>query len=340
METLMQPIQKRREFLASASAAAVGILGARVGLADEGPPEVTTIRLRRDPSICVAPWYVAEDLLRAEGFTEIRYVPAKIGSVAVGRGELDFSLSDASSIVAGLDEGLPIIALAGMHPGCFELFAHEPIRTISDLKGKKVGINVLGSGKHRYIAIMAANVGLDPHKDIEWVEGSAANPMNLFPLELFAQEKVDAFLGFPPEPQELRARKIGHVILNTTTDKPWSQYFCCMLVGSKEFVRDHPVATKRLLRAILKSNDICTADPDMAARLLVDRGFAQNYDFALQTLTDLPFASWREFDAEDSLRFFALRLHEVGMITSSPNALLAEGTDWRFLNELRRELKA
>jgi NitT/TauT family transport system substrate-binding protein len=40
------------------------------------------------------------------------------------------------------------------------------------------------------------------------------------------------------------------------------------------------------------------------------------------------------------MRFYALRLHEVGMIKSSPSAILAEGTDWRFLNELRRELKA
>jgi NitT/TauT family transport system substrate-binding protein len=186
---------------------------------------------------------------------------------------------------------------------------------------------------------MAAHVGLDPHRDIEWVEGAASNAIGLFPLELFAQKKVDAFLGYP-EPQELRARKIGHVLLNTTTDKPWSQYFCCLLVGNKEFVRDHPVATKRVLRAILKATDLCAANPDMAAQHLVDRGFAQNYDYALQTLAELPFASWREFDPEDSLRFFALRLHEVGMITSSPNQLIAEGTDWRFLNELKRELKA
>ena len=47
-------------------------------------------------------------------------------------------------------------------------------------------------------------------------------------MELFADGQVDAFLGFPPEPQELRARKIGRVILNMATDKPWSQYFCCM----------------------------------------------------------------------------------------------------------------
>jgi NitT/TauT family transport system substrate-binding protein len=162
----------------------------------------------------------------------------------------------------------------------------------------------------------------------------------LFPLELFAEGNVDAFLAFPPEPQELRARKVGHVILNTTTDKPWSQYFCCMLVGNTQFIVDHPVATKRVLRAILKANDICAAEPERAAQQLVDRGFTEQYDYALQTLTELPYASWREFDPEDSLRFFALRLHEVGMIKSSPNALLAEGTDWRFFNELKRELKA
>ena len=126
------------------------------------------------------------------------------------------------------------------------------------------------------------------------------------------------FSAFPPEPQELRARKIGRVILNTATDQPWSQYFCCMLVGNREFVREHPVATKRVLRAILKATDICAAEPERAAQRLVDGGFTERYDYALQTLTELPYGRWREFDPEDTLRFFALRLHEVGMIKSSP----------------------
>ena len=73
---------------------------------------------------------------------------------------------------------------------------------------------------------------------------------------------------------------------------------------------------------------------------LVDSGLTPHYDYALQTLTELPYDRWREFDPEDSLRFYALRLHEVGMIKSSPNEILAEGTDWRFVNELKRELKA
>ena len=90
-------------------------------------------------------------------------------------------------------------------------------------------------------------------------------------MELFAEGKIDAFLGFPPEPQELRARKIGHVIVNSSIDRPWSQYFCCMLAGNREFVRKHPVATKRVLRAILKATDFCASEPARAARVMVDR---------------------------------------------------------------------
>jgi NitT/TauT family transport system substrate-binding protein len=72
----------------------------------------------------------------------------------------------------------------------------------------------------------------------------------------------------------------------------------------------------------------------------VEKGFAQDYDYALQTVQELPYGKWREYDPEDTLRFYALRLHEVRMIKSSPQKLLAQGTDWRFFNELKKELKA
>jgi NitT/TauT family transport system substrate-binding protein len=185
------------------------------------------------------------------------------------------------------------------------------------------------------LASIAAYVGLDHRTDIDWVTNASGDF-----LQQFADKQVDAFLGFPPEPQELRARKIGRVILDTATDKPWSQYFCCIAFGNRQFVRDHPVATKRYLRAILKAADLCAAEPATAAERLVDAGFTGRYEYALQTLTELPYDRWRELDPEDAMRFYALRLHEVGMIASSPNALIAEGADWRFLNELKRELKA
>jgi NitT/TauT family transport system substrate-binding protein len=332
----MQILHSRRDVLAAmAAAGAAGLLDARGALAAEPPPEVTTLRLARIPAICVAPGYIADALLRAEGFTDIRYVPIAHGN-AVARGEIDFHLETAAWIVSNVDAGEPITALAGVHVGCYELFAHEPIRTISDLKGKRVGVpQTLGSSGHLLLASIAAHVGLDPHTDIDWLTSASGDF-----LEEFAQGRVDAFLGFPPEPQELRARKVGRMILSTTTDKPWSHYFCCTAYGRRDFVRSHPIATKRYLRAILKTADFCAAEPEQAARQLVDAGFTGRFDYALQTLNEIPYDRWREYDPEDSLRFYALRLHEVGMIASTPNEILAEGTDWRFLNELKRELKA
>jgi NitT/TauT family transport system substrate-binding protein len=335
----MPIIQSRRDFLGGLTAAgAAGVLGGRGALADEGPPETTTIRLPFNTNLCVAPQYVAEDLLHAEGFAEIRYVASSGGLTEpqmAGSGAIDFGITTAAVLPFRLDTGASVTALAGVHSGCYELFAHDPVGTIGDLKGKRVGIQRLNSGGHLYVSIMAAHVGLDPRKDIEWVVPPEGNAK-----ELFAEGKVDAFLGFPPEPQELRARNTGRVILNTATDLPWSQYFCCIAFGNREFVRNYPIATKRVVRAILKATDLCATDPERAARRLVDGGFTKRYDYALQTLIELPYDRWREFDPEDSMRFYALRLHEVGMITSGPNQILAAGTDWRFLNELKRELKA
>jgi NitT/TauT family transport system substrate-binding protein len=181
---------------------------------------------------------------------------------------------------------------------------------------------------------MLAYVGLDLRKDINFVmhSGSAS-------IQLLAEGKIDAYLGFPPEPQELRAKRIGHVVVNSAVDRPWSQYFCCMVAGNREFVRKHPVATKRALRAILKTADVCALEPERAAQFIVDKDYAKRYDYALQVMKELPYGRWREYSAEDTVRFYALRLHEAGMIKSTPQKLIAQGTDWRFFNQLKRELK-
>jgi NitT/TauT family transport system substrate-binding protein len=334
----MQMTQSRRDFLTSASlAAAAGVLGGRASLADEGSPEVTAIRIGKIPGICIAPQYVVEELLRAEGFTDVRYVPIQAGRGQewMARGELDFTLNFAAPLVLSIDAGDPVTVVTGVHSGCFELFANERVRSILELKGKTVGVQGIGSTPHVFLAVMATYVGLDPVNDIEWVTSPSVRPK-----ELFVYGKIDAFLGFPPEPQELRARNIGHVILNSAIDRPWSQYFCCLLSGSRDFVHQHPIATKRVTRAILKATDLCVTEPERIAQMLLDGGFTDRYDYALQALTEVPYDRWREYDPEDTVRFYALRLHEAGMIKSTPQKIIAEGTDWSFLTKLKRELKA
>jgi NitT/TauT family transport system substrate-binding protein len=238
------------------------------------------------------------------------------------------------ALLVPIDAGEKITIVAGVHVGCFELFATERIRSIAELKGRAVGVQALGASTHVFISTMAAHVGLNPARDINWVVSPSVAPM-----ELFADGKIDAFLGFPPEPQELRARKIGRVVVNSSADRPWSQYYCCMLAGNTDFIRKNPVATKRVLRAILKATDFCASDPASAARWIVDRGFADQYEHTFDMLKQVPYNKWRDYDPEDTIRFYALRLREAGMIKSNPSRILAEATDWRFLNELKRELK-
>jgi NitT/TauT family transport system substrate-binding protein len=330
--------QTRRRFLTTASVAGVAsVLRAAQVPAADGALETTSVRLGKG-SLCAAPAYLAEELLRAEGFTDVGYpdMPstAETGQ-AIGRGYVDISQGYASHLVQAIDAGEPITLLAGIHVGCIELFGDEGIRGIADLRGKSVGVQALGSTPHVLLTLMAAQLGLDPVRDIHWVTDSSVKP-----IERFVNGKIDAFLGFAPEPQELRARRIGNSILNTALDRPWSQYFCCMLAGNREYVRRYPVATKRVLRAYLKAADLCITEPRSAAQQLVDRGFTPRYDYAVQALGDIPYDKWRDYEPEDTIRFYALRLHEVGFIKSSPQKIIADATDWRFLNELKRELKA
>jgi NitT/TauT family transport system substrate-binding protein len=334
----MAMTQTRRRFLAALSAtSAAGLLPGSQSLGAEGSLETTTVRIAKSPSICNAPRYVAQELLRAEGFTDIRYVPIPFDAVyqTFMRGDFDFITDFAPLCVHAIDQGMAVTILAGVHVGCFELFANENVHSIADLRGKAIGVAALGSPQHMFLAPIAAHVGIDPSKDINWVVSPSVQPM-----QLFIDGKLDGFLGLPPEPQELRARRIGHVIVNSAVDRPWSQYFCCMLAGHREFVRKYPIATKRVTRAILKAADLCATEPARAARLLVDGGFTERYDYALQTLSELPYDKWREYDAEDTVRFYSLRLRETGFIKSAPQKIIADGTDWRFLNELKRELKA
>jgi NitT/TauT family transport system substrate-binding protein len=333
----------RRRFLGAVTlVGTAGLLGLHpTPAAAEPPPETTRLRLSKVPSVCVAPQYVAEEFLRMEGFTDVQYVGEKGAGVgglplaqAMGAGEVDVAMNFVAPLVVSIDAGDPVVLLGGVHVGCFELFGTERVRTIKDLKGKSVAVLQRNSAQHIFLASIVTQVGLDPNRDLTWLEHPPAEAK-----QLLAEGKIDGFLGFPPDPQDLRARKIGQVLINSAVDRPWSQYFCCLVSANREFVRRHPVATKRALRAILKSDQLCAVEPGRGAQAFMDRGFTGAPEYVRQAMTEIPFGRWREYEPEDTVRFYALRLHEAGMIKSSPQKILAQGTDWRFLTELKKELK-
>lgn len=330
----------RRHFIAGlGGAAATAWLGLGAGPARaEPPPETRRIRIAKTGAICMAPHFVAEDLLHAEGFDDVAYVdrPQLVATEqALAAGEADLNVNYAVRVLARLDAGDPVMVLAGLHVGCIELLARPEIRSIAELKGKRLATGRVGSGLPQLAGVLLGQLGLSVPGDVELVARPTAEA-----IALFVDGQVDAFIGLPPEPQEIRARTRSQVLLDTSRDRPWSQYFCCMVSANRTFFQAHPVAAKRALRALVKAADLCASEPDYAARLLVERGHTPSYDYARETLRGIPYRAWREYDPEEALRFYGLRLREAGVIRANPKKLIAEGADWRLLGEIRRELKA
>jgi len=339
MNKSAKPNSDRRKFLARVSTVGAASLLAPYHRSEAAGAQLETTRIRfaHYPAICTAPQYLAEAMLRLEGFTDVQFLPlgTREAPYYVAEGKGDMTIWTTPALIPNVDAGDPIVMLAGIHAGCYELVANESVRTIRDLKGKTVAIQYFGGGDHVLLSSMLAYVGMNPQKDVKWIAGAHVGDA----MNIFVEGKADAFFGFAQQPAELRAKNIGHVIINTSQDKPWSQYFCCMLAANKEFVNRHPVATKRVLRAILKAIDLCAAEPALVARFLSDQLYETRYAIGLEVTKSVIYTRWREANPEDTLRFLALRLHEVGMIKSTPQEIIARGSDWRFLNELKRELK-
>ena len=334
---------KRRECIrAMGAATAASLVGWPWKLAfAEPPPETTRIRISKVASVCTSPQYVAAELLRSEGFTEIKYedsgnapIAGVLGAEAMGEGQIDIAMNFAAPLAVAIDRGAPIVMLAGVHAGCFELVASKRIGKITDLKGKTVAVLGRESPPHIFLASIATSVGLDPNRDIKWSYSPIAESK-----QALAEDRIDAMLALPPDGQELRARGVGHVLLNSATDQPWSQYFCCLVTANRDFVRRNPVAAKRALRAILKASELCASDPERATKAYLEQGFATKPQYVGQAMRDVPFGKWREYNPEDTVRFYSLRLREAGMVKKSPQQVIAEGTDWRLLQQLRKELK-
>ena len=334
----------RREFMkktALTGAAAYLGIGSDYGIAAvEPPPETTTVRFQQLKSPCWVPQLVAEPLLREEGFKDIQYIKADKerwhGEEDIIAGRVDFTADYTGMSLMKLVPGSPIDFISGFHVGCYSLIGSDKIKTVRDLKGKKVW--AWGNLDHIatvFFKALVAYVGLDPDKDIQYVECSKEEA-----LELFKRSKIDAFMSFPPGPQQLRAEGIGHALVDTNIDRPWSQYYCCMILGRRDFIKNNPVATKKVIRSILRANDMVSQDPAMAAQMLVDWKLrkADDQEFVAQAFREIPYDKWRHYSPEDTIRFWALRLNELGFTKYTPQEFISKNCDWSHIASLKKEM--
>jgi NitT/TauT family transport system substrate-binding protein len=332
----------RREFMkktALTGAAAYLGIGSDYGIAAvEPPPETTTVRFQQLKSPCWVPQLVAEPLLREEGFKDVQYIEhekTSQGEEDILAGRVDFTADFTAQSLLKLVPGDPIDFISGFHVGCYSLIGSDKIKTVRDLKGKKVWARTIMTTPNVFFKALVAYVGLDPDKDIQYVEASKDEA-----IEMFKRGEIDAFMSFPPGPQQLRAAGVGHVLVDTNIDRPWSQYFCCMILGRRDFIKNNPVATKKVIRSILRANDMVAQDPSMAAQMLVDWKLRKPYDqeFVAQAFREIPYDKWRDYSPEDTIRFWALRLKELGIIKYTPREIISKNTDWSHLASLKNEM--
>ena len=342
MTRLLTPDWTRRATLGGLAAgvgAGVAGFGWQTGAA-EPPPETRRIRILQDPNLpvlCWAPQYLAIEFFRMEGFEEIETVPFELPNNAwmLANDRVDLTLPLATDLAIAVDKGAPITLLGGLHVGCVEVFASDRVGGLTDLKGARLLASSEDSDARQFLSVVLTYVGLDPESDVEWVYD---HDWGKWP-GMLERGEVDVLRAFPSMTYDIQKLGIAKVILNTTVDDPWRNFYCCMIAARSDFVQKYPVATKRALRAFAKAQELCTADREGSAQRLVELGATDRLDYARRALDEIPFGAWRDYDPAATLRFFALRLREAGLIEASPNAIIGRGTDFSFLDELRTEMK-
>lgn len=343
-QTLARQLLSRRQVLRGAGVGLAGMSSAVFfgcgsddgdGLGDiDGRPEVTRIVLPRHYTFCGAPLYVAEPFLREEGFTEVVYeLQPSLTRIneRLAEGKLDIVQNYVIAHVLSIARGDPLKVLGGAHPGCMELFVRPGIDAVEDLDGRVV---IVSDGNpqaadNAFLQNTLQFVGIIPSSPNQVLVDTSPNR--------FIAGTGDAYLAHPPNGETLRALEIGEVLIDTTTDPPWSQYFCCLFAANREFVERNPIATRRALRALYRAVDRCAAEPDAVGEYLAGRGFALNIEHARKIMRHIPWAKWRDYDPEEAIRFYALRLKETGVIELSPEEIIDRGADWRFVESLRGE---
>ncbi|MFN0145040.1 MAG: ABC transporter substrate-binding protein [Dehalococcoidia bacterium] len=304
-----------------------------------GPPEVTELRLPKCSATCGAPFLAAKDYFRDEGFTSVTFLPCEpqLLDATLVSGGLDIVMNFTPQLAFDMAGGMPLVAIGGAHASCFELIALDPaIQAISDLRGHTSTMIVREptGADFAFVRSIFHHIGLKPGVDVEVVSHLSFDQA----LRDLRSGKVATAFVNPPLTQSFRDGAGTHILLDSLTDRPWSQYFCCQFVTSKQFLAENPIATRRALRALLRGVDRCYREPDVVASEMAAAGWVAVDRYAREMLATIPYDAWRSHSPEDAMRFYALQLRELGDINLTPDDLIAKNSDFRFFNELKKRL--
>ena len=219
-----------------------------------------------------------------------------------------------------LEQGLDVKFTGGIHRGCLRVQASAKgnIRTVKDLKGKRIGVPGMGTPPFIFASrVMGAN-GIDATKDVTWI----VYPAGELGLALDKGD-VDAVADSEPIGSMLIAQGKVRNIADQMEDMPYSQEYCCAVIVNGKFLKANPKATAAATRAMLKAAKWVETNPAAAARLSVEKKYlastVEQNAVAIQHIRYVPSVS----GAQTAVKLASAEMKIAGMLTPStdPEAL-------------------
>lgn len=304
------------------------------GASDSG---TTHLRLIYSPSLCAAPMYIAIEngYFEDEGLdVEQVTVDAAHVSEAIGADQVDVGMGLIGKLLQPLENGLPIKFTTGLHTGCTKLLVpgDSDIKSITDLKGKKIGVPGLADAATVVSkrSLSAAGIGVtEQNMEVEF----SVYSRNDLPQAL-ENGAVDAIaLGDPTA--SIAEEQYGlTALIDTATDPDYKDEYCCNAFVTSKLTAENPAAAAAFTRAVQKASQWVQENPDETAKIIVDKQYISgDVDFCAQILKTYNYKPSVQ-GGYDALKQNAQELTEIGILKEGTDATKFADNAYMFFDDV------
>jgi len=236
-------------------------------------PKTKKIRIGYFGTTCEGPLFSAYEkgFFKQEGL-EVEMVKGDAQTLkdALATGKIDATDGLVMQWLKPIEQGLDIKFTTGIHTGCVQILvpAKSGIISVQNLKGKTIGVPVMGGAPMVLLSRALANKGINPKTDVTWKVFPAAE------LGLALQKKeVDAVGLTDPIAQMLLNQGKVKALINSAKTKPFASEYCCVLVINGKLIRKDPATAAAITRAVIKASRWVNDNPDETAKLMVEKKY-------------------------------------------------------------------
>lgn len=282
----------------------------------------THLRLIYSPSLCAAPMYIAIEngYFEEEGLDiEQVTIDAAHVSEAIGANQVDVGMGLVGKLLQPIENGLPIKFTTGIHTGCIKLLVpgDSDIKSIEDLKGKKIGVPGLADAATVIAKRSLSSVGIGVTEQNMEVEFSVYSRNDL--AQALENGAVDA-IGLGDPAASIAEEQYGLVpLIDTASDPVYKDEYCCDAFVTNKLASENPEAAAAFTRAVQKASQWVQNNPDETAKIITEKQYISgDVDFCAELLKTYNYKPSVQ-GGYDALKLNAEELTKIGV--------LKEGTD-------------